>query len=77
MTRPPVQNETVRGHKPSRTRPAKFTRYFYIGSAPSWAGPSIRWFAAGYAVMIVLYIAAAKFAVTDVWSYLAKAIFNA
>ena len=36
-----------------------------------------RWFAAGYAAMIVLYVAACKFAVSDAWSYLAKAVFNA
>jgi len=35
-----------------------------------------RWFVAGYAVMIVLYVAASKFAVSDVWSNLAKAIFK-
>jgi hypothetical protein len=35
-----------------------------------------RWFATGYAVMIVTYVAASKFAVSDAWSYLAKAIFN-
>jgi hypothetical protein len=35
-----------------------------------------RWFAAGYAIMIVLYVAACKFAVSDTWGYLAKAIFN-
>jgi len=35
-----------------------------------------RWFALGYAAMIVLYVAACRFAVTDAWSYFAKAIFN-
>jgi len=35
-----------------------------------------RWFAAGYAAMIVLYVAASEFAVSDAWSWLAKAIFN-
>lgn len=35
-----------------------------------------RWFATGYAAMIVLYVAACEFAVSDAWSYLAKAIFN-
>ena len=35
-----------------------------------------RWFAAGYAAMIVLYVAASQFAVSDGWSYLARAIFN-
>ena len=35
-----------------------------------------RWFAAGYAIMILFYIAACKFAITDAWSYLAKAIMN-
>ncbi len=35
-----------------------------------------RWFAAGYAALIVLYVGASKFAVSDAWGYLAKAIFN-
>ncbi len=35
-----------------------------------------RWFAAGYAAMIVLYVAASKFAVSDAWGWLAKAVFN-
>lgn len=35
-----------------------------------------RWLAAGYAVMVVFYVAACTFAVTDSWGYLAKAIFN-
>src|ERR1700752_582691 len=35
-----------------------------------------RWFASGYAIMIVFYIAACKFAVSDAWGYLAKAILN-
>jgi hypothetical protein len=35
-----------------------------------------RWFTAGYAVMIVLYVVASKFAVTTVWTHLAKVIFN-
>jgi len=35
-----------------------------------------RSFAAGYAIMILFYIAACKFAITDAWSYLAKAIMN-
>ena len=35
-----------------------------------------RWFATGYAVMIVIYVSASRFAVSDAWSYLAKAIFN-
>jgi hypothetical protein len=35
-----------------------------------------RWLAAGYVIMIVFYVAACKFAVSDAWGYLAKAIFN-
>jgi len=35
-----------------------------------------RWLAAGYAAMVVLYVVASKFAVSDAWSYLANAIFN-
>jgi hypothetical protein len=35
-----------------------------------------RWFAAGYVVMVVLYVAAVKFAVTDTWAYLATALFG-
>ncbi len=35
-----------------------------------------RWFAAGYMVMVVLYVAAVKFAVTDTWAYLATALFG-
>ncbi|MGI8732241.1 MAG: hypothetical protein ACR2LM_02940 [Pyrinomonadaceae bacterium] len=35
-----------------------------------------RLFAVGYAAMIVVYVAASRFAVSDAWSYLAKAIFN-
>lgn len=35
-----------------------------------------RWFAAGYAAMIVLYVAASKFAVSEAWSWLAEAVFN-
>jgi hypothetical protein len=35
-----------------------------------------RWLAAGYAVMVVFYVAACTFAVSDSWGYLAKAIFN-
>jgi hypothetical protein len=35
-----------------------------------------RWFALGYVAMIVFYISACKFAVTDVWSYVARAIFK-
>jgi hypothetical protein len=35
-----------------------------------------RWFAAGYVSMIVFYVTASKVAVSDVWSQLAKAIFN-
>ncbi len=35
-----------------------------------------RWLAAGYAVMVVLYVAACLFAVSDSWGYLAKVIFN-
>ena len=35
-----------------------------------------RWLAAGYAVMVMTYVAACKFAVSNGWSYLAEAIFN-
>ena len=35
-----------------------------------------RWFAAGYAAMIVIYVAASKFAVSDAWGQLARAVFN-
>jgi hypothetical protein len=35
-----------------------------------------RWFATGYAALIVFYVAVSKFAVSDAWSYLAKVIFN-
>jgi hypothetical protein len=35
-----------------------------------------RWFAAGYVCMIALYIVASRFAVSNAWSQLAKAIFN-
>jgi hypothetical protein len=35
-----------------------------------------RWFAAGYAAMVVLYVAAAKLAASDGWGYLARVIFN-
>lgn len=33
-----------------------------------------RWFAAGYAAMVVIYVAATKFAVSDFWTHAAKAI---
>ena len=35
-----------------------------------------RWFAAGFAALIVVYVTATKFAVSDAWSWLAKAVFN-
>jgi len=35
-----------------------------------------KWFAAGYAAMIAVYVAASAFAVSDTWSLLAKAIFS-
>jgi hypothetical protein len=35
-----------------------------------------RWFAMGYAVMVVIYVAACRFAVSDAWSELAKVVFN-
>ena len=35
-----------------------------------------RWFATGYAAMIVIYVAASKFAVSDAWGQLARAVFN-
>jgi hypothetical protein len=35
-----------------------------------------RWFAAGYATMVVVYVAAAQLALSDAWSHLARALFN-
>jgi hypothetical protein len=35
-----------------------------------------RWLTAGYAVMVVIYVSACKFAVSNAWSHLANAIFN-
>jgi hypothetical protein len=35
-----------------------------------------RWFAAGYAAMIVFYVVISTFAVSDAWSWLARAVFN-
>jgi hypothetical protein len=35
-----------------------------------------RWFAAGFATMITFYVLATKFAVSETWNWLAKAIFN-
>jgi hypothetical protein len=35
-----------------------------------------RWFAAGYAALIVLYVAACAFAVSGAWNDMAKAFFN-
>ena len=35
-----------------------------------------RWLAAGYVVMVVFYVGACTFAVSDSWGYLAKAVFN-
>jgi hypothetical protein len=35
-----------------------------------------RWLATGYAVMVLLYVCACKFAVSDAWSDLAKAILD-
>ena len=35
-----------------------------------------RWFAAGYAAMVVLYIAASQFALSETWGRLARAVFN-
>jgi hypothetical protein len=35
-----------------------------------------RWFATGYAVMVVIYVAACRIAVSDAWNQLAKAVFN-
>jgi hypothetical protein len=35
-----------------------------------------RWLAAGYVAMVVLYVAASKFAVSDAWGWLAKTVFN-
>ena len=44
-------------------------RRFFIGSFD-------RWFAAGYAGLVVLYVAACAFAVSGAWNYLATAFFN-
>ena len=35
-----------------------------------------RWLAAGYAVMLAVYIAASQFAISDAWSILARAVLN-
>jgi hypothetical protein len=35
-----------------------------------------RWFAAGYVALVVLYTAAATFAISDGWTYLARTLFN-
>jgi len=35
-----------------------------------------RWFAAGYAALVVLYVAASTFAVSDEWTYMAREFFN-
>jgi hypothetical protein len=35
-----------------------------------------RWFAAGYAAMVFVYVAATTLAVSDTWSRLAKTIFD-
>jgi hypothetical protein len=35
-----------------------------------------RWFAAGYAFMVVIYVSACYFAVSSLWSSLATAIFD-
>ena len=35
-----------------------------------------RWFAVGYVLMILFYVAASKFAISEAWGYLARTIFN-
>jgi hypothetical protein len=35
-----------------------------------------RWYAAGFAILILFYVAATRFAVSDTWSWIAKAVFN-
>jgi len=40
------------------------------------AGSFDRWFAAGYAAMVVVFVAATKIAVTDFWSHTAMAILS-
>jgi hypothetical protein len=35
-----------------------------------------RWFAAGYATMVVVYVAASQLALSDAWNHLARALFN-
>jgi hypothetical protein len=39
-------------------------------------GATDRWLTAGYAVMVVVYIAACQFAISDTWSVWAKAVLN-
>jgi hypothetical protein len=39
-------------------------------------GAADRWLAAGYAVMVAVYIAACEFAISDAWSVLARAVLN-
>ena len=39
-------------------------------------GATDRWLTAGYAVMVVVYIAACRFAVSNTWSVLVSAILN-
>lgn len=35
-----------------------------------------RWFAAGYAVLVIVYVGASTFALSDAWSDLAEMIFH-
>jgi hypothetical protein len=35
-----------------------------------------RWFAAGYVALVVLYITASTFAISEGWTYLARTLFN-
>ena len=39
-------------------------------------GTTDRWLAAGYVVMVTVYVAACQFAVSDAWSVLARAVLN-
>jgi hypothetical protein len=39
-------------------------------------GATDRWLAAGYAVMVAVYIAACEFAISDAWNVLARAVLN-
>lgn len=48
----------------------------HVSAGPLMDRAFDRWLAAGYAVMVVFYVAASTFAVSDSWGYLAKVILN-